>query len=163
MNFKIALFKSKNGKAPGYDKISSNLYKHATERLLRLANGKILEDFRKAIVVPVYKKGDRKDHNFRGVSLLATSYKILVKMMSRRIEARLEPTRQESQNVFRKGRSCIDGGYTVKMVMEKRREFSPKTHFCFTDLAKTYDKRKTGETLQHRTQTGNGRSLTKSH
>lgn len=60
-------------------------------------------------------------------------------MMAKRIETHTEHTILECQNGFRRGRSCIDGFYTVKMVMQKKREFNLETHLYFINLEKAYD------------------------
>lgn len=55
-------------------------------------------------------------------------------MMARRIKTHVEPTlHPEIQNRFRKGSSCLDGVYTVNIVMVKRRKFNFGTHLCFID------------------------------
>jgi len=83
----------KNGKAPGPDGIPMELFKYATSgvqrRLLNLLNeicreGKLTEDLKSAIAVPIFKKGDlSKMENYRGISLLCTAYKILAKLIAR--------------------------------------------------------------------------------
>jgi hypothetical protein len=38
----------------------------------------LIDQWKKSIIVPVHKKGDKTDcNNYRGISLLSTSYKIL--------------------------------------------------------------------------------------
>lgn len=143
---KSALLRSKNSKAPRCDKLPTDLYKYATVNFKRrlfkfynkiLAEGKIPADFRKKVVVSLYKKSDGDDpNNYTGISLLVTGYKILTQMMAKRIEMHTEPIILECQNGFRRGRSCIDGVFTAKIMMEKRREFNLETLICFIDLEK---------------------------
>lgn len=149
-----ALKKSKNAKAPGCDNIPTDIYKNATQkckdRILKLFNNmaerkKIPEDFENAIVVPIHKKGDRNDPgNYRGISLLCAGYKLFAKMIARRIDTHMETRLLECQNGFRKGRSCIDGAFATKLLLEKRREYNLETHICFVDLEKAYDSVKRG-------------------
>jgi hypothetical protein len=44
----------------------------------------------------------------------------------------------ECQNEFRKGRSCIDFAFCMKLLIEKR-EFNLETHFAFVDYEKAFD------------------------
>jgi len=46
----------------------------------------------------------------------------------------------EEQNCSRIGRSCIDNVFTVKQIIEKRREFNLETHTAFLDLEKAFDR-----------------------
>jgi hypothetical protein len=45
----------------------------------------------------------------------------------------------EPQNGFRSGRSCIDPIFSLKLLLEKRREFNLETHFLFLDYEKASD------------------------
>jgi hypothetical protein len=52
---------------------------------------KILEDWRKSIICPIFKKGDKLTcSNYRGISLLPTSYKILIRILKKRLDANIE-------------------------------------------------------------------------
>ena len=43
-------------------------------------------------------------------------------------------------NGFRKGGSCIDPLFSIKLLIEKSREFNLKTHLAFLDYVKAFDK-----------------------
>jgi len=45
----------------------------------------------------------------------------------------------ETQHGFRKGRSCTDPIFCLKLLSEKRREFNLETHFLFVDYEKAFD------------------------
>lgn len=45
----------------------------------------------------------------------------------------------EEQNGFRAGRSCIDGIFSLKSLLEKRIERGRIAHLAFVDLQKAYD------------------------
>jgi hypothetical protein len=75
----------KSHKAPGIDQILAELIKAgggtircAIHKLISLWIKKELpEEWRESIIVPIYKKGDKTDcNNYRGISLLPTTYKI---------------------------------------------------------------------------------------
>jgi hypothetical protein len=82
----VAVGKVKRCKSPGVDQIPAELIQAGGEtwrseihKLIKLIWKKEeLPDQRKeSIMVPVHKKGDKTDcSNYRGISLLSTSYKI---------------------------------------------------------------------------------------
>jgi len=45
----------------------------------------------------------------------------------------------ETQNGLRKGRSCTDPSFCLKLLVEKRREFNLGTHLLFMDYEKAFD------------------------
>jgi hypothetical protein len=49
----------------------------------------------------------------------------------------------ETQNEFRKGRSCPDPIFFLKLLIERRREFNLETHLLFIDYEKAFDNIKT--------------------
>ena len=71
---------TKNGKTPEQDNINSELYKYAPEefklRLLQFLNkvyreNLIPNEWRNAVLAPIFKKGDRREHkNYGGISIL---------------------------------------------------------------------------------------------
>jgi hypothetical protein len=52
----------------------------------KLITFEISEQWKESIIVPVHKKGDKTDcNNYRGISLLSTSYKILSNILLSRL------------------------------------------------------------------------------
>ena len=45
----------------------------------------------------------------------------------------------EARNGFRKGRSCTDPTFCLKLLIEKQREFNLETHLVFIDYEKAFD------------------------
>ena len=146
---KEVIAKLKNGKAPGEDNIPSELYKYSSNkfkaRLLRFFNQiyiqeTIPEEWQNAIIIPIFKKGDKTDpKNYRGISLLNSCYKIYAKILNGKLKLYSENFLDEEQCGFRKARSCIDAAFTLKLLLEKRREFNLETHFLFLDYEKAFD------------------------
>jgi hypothetical protein len=83
----IAIAKLKKYKSPGSDQIPAELIQAGGQILLSeihklinsVRNKKELPDqWKESIIVPIHKKGDKTDsNNYRGISLLSTSYKIV--------------------------------------------------------------------------------------
>jgi hypothetical protein len=82
----VAVGKLKRYKSPGIDQIPVELIQAGGEtlhseihKLIKLIWNKeeLPHQWKESIVVPIHKKGDKTDcSNYRGISLLSTSYKI---------------------------------------------------------------------------------------
>lgn len=69
----------------------------------------IPEEWKTAIVCPVFKKGKpTKTENYRGISLLDTCYKMLTSLILERINTYIEEIIGNYQCRFRRGRSTTD-------------------------------------------------------
>jgi hypothetical protein len=125
------------------------LYKYAPEefklRLLKFLNNiytenRIPNERRIAIVIPILKKGDRRDcKNYRGINILNTCCKIYSKILNMKLQSYSEEFMTETQNGFRKGRSRTDPTFCLKLLIEKRREYKLETHLLFIDYEKAFD------------------------
>jgi hypothetical protein len=82
LEFELAIEKLKSHKPPGIDQIPAELIK-AGGGTISCANHKLIisvwnkeklpEEWKESIIVPIYKKRDKTDHNnYRGISLLPT-------------------------------------------------------------------------------------------
>jgi sorting nexin-29 len=91
-------------------------------------------------MINIYKKEDRKIcKNYRGISLLSTTSKIYAQILKMKLNIIAEGFLNESLNSFRKGRSCTDAIFSLKRILEKRREFNLLTYLLFLDYKKAYD------------------------
>ena len=70
-------------------------------------NGVVLEDWRSAVIVPLYKgKGERTEcKNYRGISLLSVVGKIYAVIVERYSDW---GSINDEQGSFRAGRVCVD-------------------------------------------------------
>lgn len=144
-----ALKDMKNRKACGPDGINAELLKYGglllQFRLLHLYNicwrdCRIPDEWGVSEVISLFKKGDRGNcENYRGISLLNIIYKIYVKIINNRIKTISEVLLKEEQSGFRKGRSCSDNVFSIKRILEKRREVNLETHIAFIDFEKAFD------------------------
>ena len=91
----------KDGKAPGGDGISAEVWKHGGDNLfsrlhLLITNacevGSVPQAWKGASIVTIYKKGDRTDcGNYRGISLLSIAGKIFVRILLNRLSTHIIP------------------------------------------------------------------------
>jgi hypothetical protein len=93
--FEMAIEKLKRHKSVGIDQIPAELIK-AGGRIIRAEIHKLIisvwnkeelpEEWKESVIVPIYKKGDKTDcSNYRGISLLSTTYKILSNILLSRL------------------------------------------------------------------------------
>jgi hypothetical protein len=94
-----AIEKLKNNKAPGMDLIQAELVKYAgveyTKHLYQLIikiwiNEIIPEDWNSGIICPIHKKDVMTCSNYRGISLLCTTYKIFSIILFKRLAPYVE-------------------------------------------------------------------------
>jgi hypothetical protein len=139
---------TKNGKTPGQDNINSELYKYTPKEfkleLLNFLNNiynenRIPDERRNAVITPIFKKSDsREPKNYRGISILNTCYKIYSKILNMKLQKYSEAFITETQNGFRKVRSCTDPIFSLKFLTEKRREFNLETRLPFIGYNKAF-------------------------
>jgi len=113
----LAIDKLKSHKSPGIDQIPAELFK-AGGRTICLEIHKIIisiwkkeklpEMWKESIIVPIHKKGDKTDcNNYRGISLLKTTYNILSNILLPRLIPYAKEIIGDHQCGFRRNRSTI--------------------------------------------------------
>ena len=147
----------KKGKAPGSVNITLDLIRDADEpihvRLARLFNeclkkSKTPEEWNKAILILLYKKGDPRDmNNQRPISLLNVIYKIFTRVITNRIANKLDENQPREQAGFRKGYSTIDHLQTVNQIIEKANEYKMPLVVAHLDYTKAFDSVETEEVM----------------
>jgi hypothetical protein len=135
---------TKNCKSPGQDNINSELYKYAPEefklRLRQFLNNiykenHIPNEWRNGVITPILKKGDRRDpQNYRGIN---TCYKIYSKILNMKLQKYSEVLMAETQNGFRKGRSCTDPTFCLKLQLQKEGTLTWK-HICCLQIMRKH-------------------------
>ena len=122
--------KLKLHKATGIDGISADEVKAATTgaglSVLHMLCQRIWttesfpDEWKKAIIVPIYKKKEKTDcNNYRGVSLLCHCSKVFTRILLERLRRRTEEVLAEEQAGFRAGRSTVDQIFTLRQLSEK--------------------------------------------
>jgi hypothetical protein len=146
---KSAIKKLKNNKAAGADGIRAEVIKAGGE-VVELWVARLLEavwkqrrvpaEWLKAVIMPLFKKGARnKCENWRGISLLSVTSKILAQIILTRLVNIIDEHLDEAQAGFRKGRGCVDQIFSLRCVSEKAKEMNLTLWLCFIDLKAAYD------------------------
>jgi hypothetical protein len=117
----------KNNKAPGDDNIPAELLKYGGNKVIKSIHDLVTlvwekeqmpKDWRKSIIFPIHKKGDKLNcANYRGIALLCTVYKVLTNIIHWRLEPYMERIVGEYQGGFRAGRSTTNQLFTVKQIL----------------------------------------------
>lgn len=147
-----AINKLKARKACGIDTILAEMLKLSGETTVifftKLFNrifdyGTYPSDWAKAIIVPIFKKGDFKlTDNYRGVSLLSLMSKCFTSVLNKRLVMWVEKHKilTESQAGFRKDYSTADHIFTLNAIVERSlSKRKGKLYACFVDLRKAFD------------------------
>ena len=156
------LKKMKNGKSPGIDGLTSEMYKEGGEDMIkeitRIFNiawetGTVPKEWGKATICPIFKvkdakeiredpsKGDRQNcKNYRGISLIPHIAKLYERIIEKRLRQAVEGILGEWQYGFRPGRSTMDLIFSLKILMDKSWEFNTDVYMAFLDLEKAFDR-----------------------
>jgi sorting nexin-29 len=90
--------------------------------------------------VNIHKKGDKIDcSNYRGISVLSTSYKILSNILLSRLIPYGDETIGDHQCGFRRNMSTTDQMFYIHQMLEKKWEYNVTVHQQFIDFKKAYD------------------------
>ena len=82
------------------------------------------EEWKESIIVPIYKKGDKTDcNNYRGISLLPTTYKVLSNILLSRLIPYAEEVIGDHQCGFQRTRS-----FCIREILEKKWEYNEAVH-----------------------------------
>jgi len=101
---------------------------------------KLPEEWKESIIIPIHKKGDKTDfNNYRGISLLPTTYKILSNILLSRLIPYAKEIIVDHQCGFRRNRSTIDHIYCIRQILEKKWEYNEPVHPLCIDCKKAYD------------------------
>ena len=120
--------KLKNGKSPGIDGITSEMLRYGGESVIEwltrvcvacLAEGKVLVEWKRAIVLPIYKgKVDQNEcKNYRGISLLSIPGKVFGRVLIEKVRCITERTmRQLSERFVSKGK-CLYKAFMLEIAI----------------------------------------------
>ena len=98
---------------PSYDRNYQSRRRTLLQRLHSLLKliwhtERIPSAWKKAIIVPILKKGDSQEcKNYRGISLLSVVSKVFMKIIQSRLQEHREQTSREEQTGFRPHRAAL--------------------------------------------------------
>ncbi|EYC25145.1 hypothetical protein Y032_0012g1725 [Ancylostoma ceylanicum] len=139
----------KSGRAPGRDRITAQMVKWGSTVLTPLITelfnqclytGNVPVKMADSLTVLIHKKGDPTElRNYRPISLLSVIYKLLTKVISKRIEDMLDAEQPREQAGFRKNYSTIDHLHAVNELIERSSEYKIPLYIAFIDYEKAFD------------------------
>ncbi|PSN43959.1 hypothetical protein C0J52_12363 [Blattella germanica] len=123
----MAIEKLKMYKASGIDGIPAE----KIHRLLSLTwkQEALPNEWKESVIIPIYKTGDETDcNNYRGISLLSTSYKILTNILISRLTPYIDEIIGDHQCAFRRNRSTIHQIFSLRQILGKKWEYNGTVH-----------------------------------
>lgn len=145
-----ALRKAKRRRAVGQDEIPVDVLKILSENgkkvLLKILNkiykkGILPNDFKISTFIPLPKKVNaKKCEQHRTISLMSHTLKILLAIINRRIEARLDAHLNETQFGFVSNRGTRDAIVMFKIMIQRALAVNRELFLCFIDYEKAFDK-----------------------
>ncbi|CAN0066575.1 unnamed protein product, partial [Sphacelaria rigidula] len=136
-----ALRAMSNGKATGPDGIPAEILYHFHDLVSAVwTSGEVPQEWKDVTIKVLHKKLDRAQcSNYRGISLVAHTAKVLLKIVANRLGDFCEETDvfPKEQCGFRRQRSTIDMMFVVRQ--ELGRTSNIPINMCFIDLQKAYD------------------------
>jgi hypothetical protein len=96
--------------------------------------------WKESIMVPIHKKGDKTDcSNYRGISLLSTSYKILSNLLLARLTPHADDIIADHQCGFQHKRLMTEQFFYIWQILEKKWEYNGTVHKLLIVFKKAYD------------------------
>ncbi len=145
-----AIAKFKCGKAAGIDSITPELVKYGGNVVVEWVimiydlawKQEVLDEWRSAVIVPLHKDKGNKDecNSYRGISLLRVPCKIYGKVLTERLMSVTEKKVSDEQGNFRKGKSCMNQIFVIKILVEEYLGKDNKLYAVFSDLENAYDR-----------------------
>jgi hypothetical protein len=156
--FEIGIANLRRYKSAGSEQIPAELIQAGSEALHseihKLINSiwnkeELPVQWKESIIVPVHKKCDKTDcSNYRGISWLSTSYKMLSNILLSRLNPYIEEINGYHQCGFLRNRSTTDHIFCIRQMPEKKWKYNKTVYHLIIDFKKTYDSVR-GEVLKY--------------
>jgi len=76
------------------------------------------EEWKESIILPIYKKGNKTDcSNYRGISVVPTTYKILSDILLPSLKLYVDEIIRDHQCGFRRNRSTTDHVFCIRQIL----------------------------------------------
>ena len=144
-----ALRKMKNGKEAGKDQVNIETLKAGDETIAEqlaklytkcITERRIPKTWKEANMVIFFKKGDRKYiKNYRQICLLSNMYKLFTKILTTRMEKKLDENQPREQVGFRSKYSTTEHIHAINQLKEKCREYNIPLCVAFVDYENAFD------------------------
>ena len=146
------------GKSPGPDRIPNKLYKTLSAITAPILtnvfnesrrNGELPEGMRSGIISVLYKKKDRSDpRNYRPLTLLNNDYKILMRILTQRMNEAVLQFVSRDQNGFVPDGFIAENILRLQLLQELAEEENIDALFIFLDMEKAFDRCSCGSSFK---------------
>src|SRR6267154_5770412 len=103
--------------------------------------GKWPDDFTRTVMLPLPKKNNAINcSEYRKISLICHASKIMLKVLTKRIEAKAKHLLGRSQFEFRKGYGTRDAVGVMRTLCERSLEHENEVYICCVDFEKAFDR-----------------------
>ena len=155
---KAAIRAMKRGKATGPDEISAEVLAALDSNNLNIITeicndiyhtGFIPKDMRQSIFVPIPKKPNAHScSDFRTISLMSHMTKLLLKIIQKRVIAKIDQEISIFQSGFRPRIGTREGIFNLRIICERIIELGQDVFICFIDYKKAFDKVKHSKLME---------------
>ena len=147
---RAAIKEMKNKKSEGVDEIPAEFWKIIGEKTMKelvdlckemYAQGEWPRDFTKVVMVPLKKKANAVEcGDHRPISLIPHASKIMLKILTKRIESKAKDFISRNQFEFRSGCGTREAIGMIRMLSERSIEHDNDVHVCLVDFEKAFDR-----------------------
>jgi hypothetical protein len=135
--------------APGIDNVPPEVLKEDLDVTIELLHplfvkiwrtGVVPDDWKKGLLVKLPKKGDVTNcKNWRGITLLSVTSRILSRLVLNRVKICIEERLRREQAGYQSKRSCIDQINILRIIIEQSVEYVANLYLLCVDFEKALD------------------------
>ena len=146
----IAVASLKKGKSAGVDNIPAELVQAGGETMIDVLTeicnriwrtGEWPTPWTQSLIITLPKKGNLQlCQNYRTISLISHSSKVMLKVILNRLKPQAEEIIAEEQAGFRAGRSTTEQIFNLRILCEKYLQHQENLYHVFIDFKKAFDR-----------------------
>jgi hypothetical protein len=147
---RAAIEEMKGNKAVGVDGIPAEFLKNlgpkGMQEIVEICKGMYEqgewpEEFTKVVLIPIPKKSNATEcGDYRTISLICHASKIMLKILTKRIEYKVQNFISRNQFGFKRGCGTRDAIGVLRMLCERNIEYGKDVYVCFVDFEKAFDR-----------------------